>query len=75
MSTEWLMSVRDTEVAADIEQAIESEREAGGSGSLVRINYATGLVEHVEPAHASDAVQAHRSTTSVRGVPLAKRAD
>ena len=69
MSTEWLMSVRDTEIAADIEQAIESERDAGGSGSLLRINYATGLVEHVEPAHASDAVQAHRSTTSVKASP------
>jgi hypothetical protein len=69
MSTEWLMSVRDTEIAGDIEQAIESEREAGGSGSLVRINYATGLVEHVEPANASDAVQAHRSPTSVKASP------
>jgi hypothetical protein len=69
MSTEWLMSVRDTEIAADIEQAIESEREAGGSGSLVRINYATGLVEHVEPAPASNAVQAHRSPTSVKASP------
>ncbi len=60
MSTEWLMSLRDTEFAADLKREIERlERDSGRSGRLLRINYATGLaIEDLEPvAEASDAVQ------------------
>jgi hypothetical protein len=59
MATEWLMNVRDTEIAADIEREIEIERSGGSPGSLRRMNYATGLFdEDDKPAEASDAVQA-----------------
>jgi hypothetical protein len=59
MSTEWLMSLRDTEIAADIEHVIEIERSDGSPGSLRRINYATGLVdEDAKPAETSNAVKA-----------------
>jgi hypothetical protein len=59
MSTEWIMSLRDTEIAADIEREIERiGRDDGRSGNL-RINYATGLViEDAGPvAEASEVVQ------------------
>jgi hypothetical protein len=59
MSTEWIMSSRDTEIAADIEREIERiGRDDGRSGNL-RINYATGLViEDAGPvAEASEAAQ------------------
>ena len=44
MSAEWLMSSRDTEVAADIErQIVRNKRDGGGAGRRFRMNYATGL--------------------------------
>jgi hypothetical protein len=51
MSTEWLMSLRDIEVAADIARQIgRNKRDAGGSGRRFRMNYATGLaIEDFEP--------------------------
>jgi hypothetical protein len=51
MSTEWLMSLRDIEVAADIERQIgRNKRDGGGSGRRIRMNYATGLaIEDFEP--------------------------
>ena len=51
MSAEWLMSSRDTEIAADIERQIGlNKRDRGGSGRRFRMNYATGLaVEDFEP--------------------------
>jgi hypothetical protein len=60
MSTEWLMSVRDIEIAADVEREIEENKSDGGSsGRPLRINYATGLViENVKPLlEASEDVQ------------------
>jgi hypothetical protein len=51
MSAEWLMSSRDTEVAADIErQIVRNKRDGGGSGRRFRMNYATGLaIEDFDP--------------------------
>jgi hypothetical protein len=44
MSTEWLMSSRDIEVAADIERQIgRNKRDGGSSGRRFHMNYATGL--------------------------------
>jgi hypothetical protein len=60
MSTEWLISPHDIEIAADIEREIARiERPGGRIGGRFRIDYATGLplrvVESV--AGASDVVE------------------
>ena len=59
MSTEWIMSLRDTEIAADIEREIERIGHDDGRSGNLRINYATGLViEDAGPvAEASEAVR------------------
>jgi hypothetical protein len=60
VSTEWLTSLHDTEVAADIERQIgRNKRDGGGSGRRFRMNYATGLaIEDSEPvAEASRPVE------------------
>ena len=58
MSTEWLMSSRDIEVAADIERQIgRNKRDGGGSGRRFRMNYATGLaIEDFEPVDEANRV-------------------
>lgn len=59
MSTEWLISPHDIEIAADIEREIARiDRPSGRIGGRSRIDYATGLpLRDVEPvAGASDAV-------------------
>jgi hypothetical protein len=58
MSAEWLMSSRDTEVAADIErQIVRNRRDRGGSGRRFRMNYATGLaIEDFEPVAEANPV-------------------
>jgi hypothetical protein len=59
MSTEWLLSAHDIEIAADIEREIARiERPGGRIGCRFRIDYATGLpLRDVEPvAGPSDAV-------------------
>jgi hypothetical protein len=60
MSTEWLISPHDVEIAADIEREIaRMERSSGTIGGRFRIDYATGLpLRDVGPvAGASDAVE------------------
>jgi hypothetical protein len=63
MSTEWLISLRDIEVAADIKRQIgRNKREGGGSGRRFRMNYATGLpIEDFEPV-AEDSTPAKQTT-------------
>jgi hypothetical protein len=59
MSTEWLISPHDIEIAADTEREVARIERAGRIGGRPRIDYATGLplrdVESV--AQASDAVE------------------
>jgi hypothetical protein len=59
MSTEWLTSAYDIEIAADIEREIARiERPDGRIGGRFGMDYATGLpLRDVEPvAEPSDAV-------------------
>jgi ABC-type taurine transport system ATPase subunit len=60
MSTEWLLTTHDIEIAADIEREIaRMERPDGRIGDRFGIDYATGLpLRDVEPvAGPNDAVQ------------------